>query len=119
MNEVRAKREQANQSYELTLQELERTRPLAKTGAVSDVELLRLERDVARYRGERDMANAQITRIQAAIGEAQRKMQEVELNQRNQARAELSETNTKLGRLSEGSVALARSGQTIRNSFAP
>ncbi|GAA5173325.1 HlyD family type I secretion periplasmic adaptor subunit [Niveibacterium umoris] len=107
LNEVRARREQASQSYDLTARELEVTRPLTKTGAVSDVELLRLERDVARFRGERDAASAQIPRIQAAIGEAQRKIQEVELQMKNQARSELSDTNAKLGTLSEGSVALA------------
>ncbi|NTV09459.1 MAG: HlyD family type I secretion periplasmic adaptor subunit [Zoogloea sp.] len=107
LNEVMARRDQAVQSYSLTARELEMTRPLAKTGAVSDVELLRLERDVARYRGERDAAESQIPRIQAAISEAQRKIEEVELTVRNQARSELSETNLKLGTLSEGSVGLA------------
>ncbi|QDQ26775.1 HlyD family type I secretion periplasmic adaptor subunit [Chitinimonas arctica] len=103
---VRARREQAARSYDLTAQELELTRPLAKTGAVSDVELLRLERDVARYRGERDSANSDIPRLQAAIGEASRKIREVELAFENQARAELSESNAKLSALSEGSVGL-------------
>lgn len=107
LNEVSARREQATQSYNLTARELEVTRPLAKTGAVSEVELLRLERDVARYRGERDAAGAQIPRIQAAISEAQRKIEEVELTLRNQARAELSETNAKLAALSAGSEGLA------------
>lgn len=106
LNSLRAKREMAMRSYELTERELELTRPLAKTGAVSDVELLRLERDVARLRGDRDSANADIPRIQAAIAEAARKIQEVELNFRNQARTELSETNAKLSTLSEGSLAL-------------
>lgn len=107
LNEVKARREQAAQSYTLTARELEVTRPLTKTGAVSDVELLRLERDVARYRGERDAANAQIPRIEASMSEAQRKIQEVELQIRNQARSELSDVNAKLGPLSEGSVGLA------------
>lgn len=107
LNELIAKREQATQSYTLTAKELEVTRPLAKTGAVSEVELLRLERDVARYRGERDAAGAQIPRIQAAISEAQNKIEEVGLNLRNQARSELSDTNAKLAALSAGSEGLA------------
>ncbi|WP_137939742.1 HlyD family type I secretion periplasmic adaptor subunit [Chitinivorax sp. B] len=106
LNEIRARRDQAQQSYELTAKELEVTRPLARTGAVSDVELLRLERDVARYRGERDSSAAQIPRVQAAISEATRKIQEVELTFRNQARSEMSETVGKLGQLTAGSVAL-------------
>jgi adhesin transport system membrane fusion protein len=105
--EVSAKREQATQSYRLTAQELDVTRPLAKTGAVSEVELLRLERDVARYKGERDGAAAQAPRIQAAISEAQHKIDEVELNLRNQARSELSDTKAKLAALSAGSEGLA------------
>lgn len=106
LNSVRARREQASQSYNLTAKELEMTRPLAKSGAISDVELLRLERDVARYRGERDSANSDIPRIESAIAESNRKLQEVELSFRNTARSELSETNAKLSALSEGSTAL-------------
>lgn len=103
---VRARREQASQSFNLTARELEMTRPLAKSGAISDVELLRLERDVARYRGERDSANSDIPRLESAVAEASRKIQEIELTFRNIARSELSETNAKINALSEGSSAL-------------
>src|SRR5574343_1316315 len=106
LNEAQAKKAQASQGYDLTSKELSVTRPLINSGAVSEVELLRLERDVSRYRGEREMAAAQISRIQAAINEAQRKIEEVELNFRNEASKELSETMAKLNSLSEGIVAL-------------
>lgn len=106
LNEAVARREQAAHSYNLTAQELTQTRPLINSGAVSEVELLRLERDVSRYRGERDMASAQISRVQAAISEAQRKIEEVELSFRNAAGKELSDAAAKLNSLSEGSVAL-------------
>ncbi len=53
-------------------------------------------------RGERDQAAAQISRVQAAITEAEGKVQEVELAVRNQWRTELSDTMSKLGSLSEG-----------------
>jgi len=103
---MRARREQAAQSYTLTARELDMTRPLVRTGAVSDVELLRLEREVARYRGERDSANADIPRIESSVAEANRKIQELDLTFRNVARSELSEVNAKLSTLSEGSTAL-------------
>jgi adhesin transport system membrane fusion protein len=103
---AKARREQAAQSFSLTARELEMTRPLTKTGAVLDVELLRLERDVARYRGERDSANSDIPRLESSVLEAARKMQEVDLTFRNIARSELSEANAKLSALSEGSTAL-------------
>lgn len=107
LNEAQAKKAQAVQGYDLTSKELSVTRPLINSGAVSEVELLRLERDVSRYRGERDMASAQISRVQAAINEAQRKIEEVELTFRNDASKELSETMAKLNSLAEGSVALS------------
>lgn len=107
LSESRARRDQASQAYELSARELAVTKPLISSGAVSEVELLRLERDVARFRGERDMAGAQIARLQAAVAEANRKIQEVELNFRNEARKEMAETLGKLNALSESNVGLA------------
>ena len=107
LGEAQARRAQAGQGYDLTSKELSVTKPLINSGAVSEVELLRLERDVSRYRGERDMASSQINRIQAAINEAQRKIEEVSLTFRNDAGRELSETVSKLNGLAEGSVALS------------
>jgi len=107
LSEMRAKREQASQAYELTARELSLTKPLINSGAVSEVELLRLERDTTRFRGERDMAAAQILRSQAAMAEASRKIEEVELNARNEVRKELGDTMAKLNAFAEGGVALA------------
>jgi membrane fusion protein, adhesin transport system len=105
--EARAKHAQAASAYDLSAKELTVTRPLIVSGAVSEVELLRLERDVGRFRGERDMAAAQISRIQAAISEAQHKLEEVGLAFRNESGKELAETMSKLNSLSEGSVGLS------------
>ena len=105
--EIRSRREQAGQSYDLTAKELAMTKPLVGSGAVSEVELLRLERDVGRYRGERDQASAQIVRVQAAISEASRKVQEQEITFRNLARNEFADTMAKLNSLSEGGTALS------------
>lgn len=107
LNEVRARRDQVQQGFDLTKQELDKTRPLLKSGAVSDVEIIRLERDVSRYRGDLAQSNAQIPRIEASINEARRKIQEVELTLRNQASTELSETLSRLSRLTQSSVGLA------------
>ena len=107
LNEMHARKAQAQRGMELLQKELNATRPLVRTGAVSEVEILRLERDLARLRGDRDQASAQISRVQAAISEAQRKIEEVQLNSRNQMSAELSETMSKLSALNEGGRALA------------
>jgi adhesin transport system membrane fusion protein len=106
LSETRSKRESASRTLELSQQELSKTRPLLATGAVSEVEVLRLERDVSRSRGDVEQANAQSARVQAAISEATRKIQETELAFRNDARKELSETLARLNSLNEGAVAL-------------
>jgi membrane fusion protein, adhesin transport system len=107
LNETLARREQAARGLDLVSQELAATKPLVKSGAVSEVDILRLERDVARLRGEREQATAQSARVQAAIAESNRKIQEVELNFQNKLRGELSDTMAKLGSLDAGSGALA------------
>jgi adhesin transport system membrane fusion protein len=105
--EMRSKRTAAVRALELAQEELTKTRPLLATGAVSEVDILRLERDISRSRGEAEQALAQIARVEAAIGEARRKIQETELAFRNDARKELSEVLAKLSAINEGAVALA------------
>jgi membrane fusion protein, adhesin transport system len=107
LSEMRARKSAADRSMEFNQQELNKTRPLLASGAVSEVDLLRLEREVSRSRGDSEQAGAQISRVQAAIGEAQRKIQETELAFRNEARKELSEVTGRLNALNEGAVALA------------
>ena len=106
LNEVRARRDQAERGLELMTKELNATRPMIASGAVSEVEVFRLEREVARLRGDREQSTAQISRVQSAILEATRKIEEVQLTSRNQMSAELSETMSKLSSLSQGGLAL-------------
>ncbi|MFT0849836.1 HlyD family type I secretion periplasmic adaptor subunit [Achromobacter sp. F4_2707] len=106
LRETEANRDQAASSCSLTSRELAVTRPLLKSGAVSEVDLLRLQRDVARFCGEQKAATAQIDRIRASIDEATIKIKETELTARNQARADLSETRGRLATLREGQTAL-------------
>jgi adhesin transport system membrane fusion protein len=105
-SEAEAKRTAALRGLELAQQELAQTRPLLATGAVSQVDILRLDRDVSRNRGDAEQASAQIARAQAAISESQRRAQEAELTFRNEARRDLNEAMGKLNALNEGAVAL-------------
>jgi adhesin transport system membrane fusion protein len=104
--ETYARLEQADRGYELTTRELEVTKPLKESGAVSEVDLLRLEREASRLRGDRNQAREQVGRVKSAIAEAQRKIIEIESGFRNKIRTELSETTAKLNALTEVSVAL-------------
>lgn len=106
LNEMRSRRESAARSLDLSQQELTKTRPLLATGAVSEVEILRLERDVSKARGDMEQAGAQSSRVMASINEATRKIQETEISFRNEARKDLSETLSRLNSLNEGAVAL-------------
>ncbi len=106
LNEVTARRDQAERGLELMTKELNATRPMISTGAVSEVEVFRLEREVARLRGDMEQATAQISRVQSAILEASRKIEEVQLTSRNQMSGELSDTMNKLASLSQGGRAL-------------
>ncbi len=106
LNEVTARREQAERGLQLTQRELQATRPMVATGAVSEVEVLRLEREVARLRGDLEQTTAQFSRVRSAISEAQRRIEEVQLTSRNQMSAELSDTLGRLSALTEGGRAL-------------
>lgn len=106
LSEMRARKASAERGLALAEQELAKTRPLLATGAVSEVDILRLQREVSQTRGEAEQAAAQIARVQAAIREAQRKIHETEIAFRNDARKELAEVMGKLNALNEGAVAL-------------
>lgn len=99
--EITSRRDEAANAYRLTSRELTVTRPLVSSGAVSEVELLRLEREVSSLRGERDQSEAQLQGIKAAIVEAKQKRDEVELGFKNRIREELSSTLARLSTLSE------------------
>lgn len=107
LSEAQAKRDSAKRSLELSQQELGKTRPLLATGAVSEVDVLRLEREVTRARGDKEQAGAQASRAKAAITEARRKIQETDLSFRNEIRKDLSEVLGRLNAINEGAVALA------------
>lgn len=106
LSEAQARRSAGQRGLELSQRELTQTKPLLASGAVSEVEVLRLERDVSRSRGEVEQATAMISRAQAAIGESQRRVQEAELGFRAETRRELAETVGKLNALTQGAVAL-------------
>ena len=103
---MRSRKGSAERMLDLAQQELAKTKPLLATGAVSEVDILRLEGSVSKARGDSEQAGAQIARVQAAIGEAQRKIQETELTFRNDARKELADVVGKLNALNQGAVAL-------------
>lgn len=100
LREKRGRLAQINTSLELLDKELGMSRPLVKQGAMSEVELLRLERQANDLKGELDSTKVSIPRLEAAVLEAKQKMEGYvakfradALNDLNQVRAEQEGTS--------------------------
>ncbi len=106
LEEARSRHSQTSQNLGLATQEFTVSKPLVSSGAVSEIDLLRLQREMVRLSGERDQTKSQIKRLQSAIVEAQRNIQEVDLNFRNRIGAELSDVMGKISSLAAGSTTL-------------
>ena len=104
--EVLSKKEFAEKTYDSVSRELAANKPLLASGAVSEIDILKLEREATRARGEIDQSRAQISRIQSSISEARRKITESEQAYRSKVRTELNDTTAKLESLTETSVTL-------------
>lgn len=107
LNELTARESQLATEYRLADQELTRTKPMLASGAVSEVEVLRLEREVNKAQGELKQTRAQIERVRATIAEAEEKRLGVELEFANRAREELTDTVTKINALTEAAAGLS------------
>lgn len=107
VDEIEARRRQLTESLKLAKRELEVTRPLVKTGAVSEVELLRLQREVNQFSGELEQAKSQIQRSKFAITEAENNLRDVELSFFNEIQEELARTTARVNALTETDSALS------------
>ena len=99
--ELRSRRARTQEQLEILTREIAITAPMVKEGAVSEVELLRLQRESTRIRGDLDAATLAIPRAQSAIEEAKRKMQDNESQFRSQAAGELSAARNELAKVAE------------------
>lgn len=106
VSELEARIKQLAKSYELVKAELDLTRPLAQEGAISKVELLRLERQVNDLDGELNGAKLALPRARSSLEEAKKKLANLTLVFQREARQELNEVNSELSRLQETSGAL-------------
>ncbi len=98
---TRAQEAQLARSTQLLQQEMNITRPLVDEGVVSEVEYLRLRRQLNDLQGELSRVRLDIPRIQATLQETQQKRDEIELQFRNEARRELNEVNAEISRINE------------------
>lgn len=107
LSEAQARLSAAEKSYRMSTQELNATQPLLLSGAVSEIEILRLQRDQAATDGERKQAAARVSQAEAGIQEAESRLLEVGSTARNNWQAELSEASSQLNSLEKNVAGLA------------
>lgn len=107
LNEAQARIEQLRRSLDITQRELDITRPLLASGAVAEVDVLRLERDVSNAQGEIAQVEARMLRLTASIAEAQSAYNQLDLNAIADWRRELSDVEGRLAGLTETAAGLA------------
>jgi adhesin transport system membrane fusion protein len=106
LSELKAKSQQLQRSYKLLNSELNLTKPLVAQGAVSQVELLRLQRQVNDLAGELESVKLSGPRIEASLVELEQKLALVESAFRSEAQAEFNEVQSELSRLKESTQAI-------------
>lgn len=72
--ELRSRQAQITKTLGIVREELDMTRPLVKTGVMSRVNLLRLEREISTLNGDREVARLSIPRVESALSEARERV---------------------------------------------
>lgn len=106
LNAFTAERSQYLRSLELAEKELSVTRPLLASGAVSEIDILRLDREIVELRGALERTEAAIIRSRSAIEEEKIKKREARLKMINQWHRELTESASRLAVLEQSKAGL-------------
>jgi adhesin transport system membrane fusion protein len=106
INEKRAREGQIRQSLKLVSQELSMTRPLMQQGVVSEVEVLRLERQVNDLKGDLESTRISIPRLSASVQEIRNKIEGLNMKFRSESMSELSQARSEYASLSAMDLAI-------------
>lgn len=106
LKEMNTRLRELSKTYELYQKEIRLTKPLVSKGAVSEMEVLQLERKASEMQGDIETIKQSIPRIQSKIEESQAAMKELRLNFANKAKAEYHEVAAQLGEDTASSMAL-------------
>jgi membrane fusion protein, adhesin transport system len=101
LSELATRLDQLSRSHALALEELKITEPLAASRVVSKVQLLRLQREVSDLAGELEATRLAEPRVEAALREAKRRIEERQLNFRAEAQRELNAVQAEAAALHE------------------
>ena len=106
LTELRTKVNELGRTAGLLQKELSITKPLVAQGAVSEMDVLRLQRQFSEISGTIESSRVTIPKLESKIAEAEKAMEEARLIFHNTARQELNEAYAKLESLNVTSVAL-------------
>lgn len=98
---AKSQERQLQRSYGLLKRELDITRPLLKEGVISEVEFLRLKRQLNDLNGELSGVRLNIPRIESTLQETKQNLDGAELQFRNEARRELNEVVAESARIKQ------------------
>ncbi len=106
IDSIESRLEHVSTSYELGLEELKLTEPLAKKGVISPVEFLKLKRQINQLQQEVEEARLALPRSRTALREAIGKRQELVSQYQKDTQETLTKVQAQLAQLSEKQVNL-------------
>ncbi len=104
---ARQKKDQLQRSLDLVQKELNLTKPLVSQGAVSEVEVLRLERTVNDLAGELEQTDLSIPKLEANLAGAQKKIDELLISFKTEALSDMNAAKAEYNKLNETNLAAA------------
>jgi adhesin transport system membrane fusion protein len=106
LKELNVRLAELNKTYALFQKEIALYRPLVAKGAISEMEVLQIERKASEMLGDIETTKQSIPRVRSKIDESQMALRELKLVFLNKAKAELNEVSAQLGEEAASSVAL-------------
>lgn len=103
--EMQSRLGQLERSYALLRDELDRTAPLAAEGVISEVELLRLKRQVNEVRGDLDGIRLRLPAARSALQESRDKIEDVRIKFRTEAQGLLNDAKAELAATAQNNTA--------------
>ena len=106
IEEKRSRLQKLQESYNLISKELKMSKPLLAEGVLSEVEILRIERQVNDTRGEMEETRLAIPRLEGQLAEARNKLEGAAAKFRSDASNELAQAKADLAGTSAASSAV-------------
>lgn len=105
LKEAQAQLIQVTDNYALIAREVELNRPLVKSGIISEVEFLQLQRQENSIKGDMSAIELSIPRLVSIIEEQKDNIKEVKLKFHNAAKEAFNETRAEMSRIESSNIA--------------